>query len=64
MWTVVYIAQSKESADKLYGLLDNTGLLAKVKPVAGGTGAENCYEVLVPNTEVDQAHTVLIDAEL
>ena len=62
MWMVVFITQSKESAEKIRTLLQEAGLPVKVKSV---NQSENdrfgCYEILVPESELTEAHSVIID---
>jgi len=57
MWTVVYMAQNKEMADKLHAALSENGVLVKIKAI----GDDNCYEILVPAAEVEEAHNIIID---
>ena len=62
MWTVVYLAQKEEIAEKLRMRLEEEGLLVKVRP-AGGDKDNKGFEVLVPETEVEQAHGIIIDTD-
>jgi hypothetical protein len=64
MWTVVYMAQNKESVSYLAELLENQGILVKIRATNQEAGEDSCFEVLVPESEVDQAHDILIDAQL
>ena len=62
MWTVVYMAQSKEIATKLQELLTNEGILVKIRPISKNhDNNDNYFEVLVPEAEVEEAHTVIIE---
>lgn len=62
MWTVVYMAQSKEIATKLQELLTTEGILVKIRPISKNhDNNDNYYEVLVPEAEVEEAHTVIIE---
>lgn len=62
MWTVVYMAQSKDIAAKMQELLSNDGILVKLRPVSKNIeNSDNYFEVLVPETEVDEAHNVIIE---
>lgn len=62
MWTVVYIAKSKEIAENLRYLLEDAGLLVKVRPVNNNCEGEcNCYDILVPESEVAVAHKIIIE---
>ena len=59
MWTVIYMAQTKESVLKVQEMLAEESLAVRVKPV--GEGADDGYfEILVPETEAQLAHTILI----
>jgi len=62
MWTVVYMAQSKEIATKLQELLTKDGILVKLRPVSKNhENNDNYFEVLVPESEVEEAHSVIIE---
>lgn len=53
------MAQTKDSVLKVQELLAQNGLAVRVRPV--GEGAEDGYfEILVPETESQLAHTILI----
>ena len=56
MWTVVYTAQDKEMVTKLKRNLLDVNILVKVICAA----SENKFDILVPFTEVEQAHNILI----
>lgn len=59
MWTVIYMAQTKEPVLKVQELLSQAGIAVKIRPV--GEGAEDgYYEILVPETESQLAHTILL----
>ena len=55
MWTVVYMAQSKEISEKLQQVLEEAGLLVKVRPMSKAEEGDNCYEILA------EAHAAIID---
>lgn len=61
MWTVVYIAPSREEAQEIQHLLSREGLLVKLKPVSASSElAQNCsIEVLVPESEADEAMEII-----
>jgi menaquinone-dependent protoporphyrinogen IX oxidase len=62
MWTVVYMAQSKDIASKLQELLASEGILVKLRPISKNhENNDNYYEVLVPESEVEEAHSVIIE---
>ena len=62
MCTVVYMAQSKDIATKLQELLTNEGILVKLRPISKNhENNDNYYEVLVPEAEVEEAHSVIIE---
>lgn len=62
MWTVVYMAQSKEIATNLQELLAKEGILVKLRPISKEEGKSNDYfEVLVPEAEIEEAHGIIIE---
>lgn len=62
MWTVVYIAKNTQIAEQLRTLLEDGGMLVKIRPISkGGEHVESSCEVLVPESEVEQAHSLIID---
>jgi hypothetical protein len=62
MLRVVYMAQTKDTADRIRDLLTMEGFLIKIKPVYRNVSEEeNYYEILVPQTEVEEVHTILLE---
>ncbi|HHW32294.1 MAG TPA: hypothetical protein GXX20_11600 [Clostridiaceae bacterium] len=62
MWTVVYMAQGKETAAKLQDMLTKEGILVKLRPISKNhENNDNYFEVLVPETEVEEAHSIIIE---
>lgn len=62
MWTVIYLARNKENAVALQNALEGEGILVKIRTTCkDGSEDENCYEVLVPAAEVEEAHGIIID---
>ena len=61
MWTVVYLAQSSEVALKLEDKLRKEGILVKQRPVSGSKDKDNYYEIIVPESEVEEAHNIIIE---
>jgi hypothetical protein len=62
MWTVVYMAQSKEIANKLQDFLAQDGILVKLRSISKNhENNDNYYEVLVPEAEVEEAYSVIIE---
>ncbi len=57
MWTVVYTAQDRQMSENLCDALRSKHILVKIICAA----SENKFDILVPSTEVEQAHGVLID---
>lgn len=57
MWTVVYTAQSRDVFDVLCNALRECRILVKTV----GVESQNKFDILVPSTEVEQAHNILID---
>ncbi len=62
MWTVVYKAQSKDIANRLQHCLSNESILVKLRPISKNPeNNDNYYEVLVPEAEVEEAKSVIIE---
>ena len=61
MWTVIYMVQSMDDADKLRKLLESSNVLTKIRPVTkAAEGEANAYEILIPATEKEEAHKIII----
>ena len=61
MWTVVYMAQSKEIATTLQELLTKEGILVKLRPISKNhDNSDNYYEVLVPKRKSRRRTTLLL----
>lgn len=59
MWTVIYMAQSKESVLQVQEILAEASLAVRVRPVGEGKD-DGYFEILVPETEAQLAHSILI----
>ncbi|MGI6225025.1 MAG: glutamate decarboxylase [Peptococcales bacterium] len=63
MWTVVYIAPNRIIAEQLKEVLVGEGLLVNLRssgiPHLGDSGS---VEILVPESEVEEAHEILSSA--
>lgn len=60
MWTVVYIAPSKSAAETLQKVLSSEGLLVQLRNIGlPQVGDSNAVEILVPESEVDEAMEIL-----
>ncbi len=65
MWMVIYITQSKEAAEKIRLMLQEEGLPVKIRSVnPSGNDQYGCYEILVPEAELSEAHSLIIDRVL
>ena len=63
MWTVVYMAQTRELADEIAVMLTEKQVLFKIRPVGEECSDSTGFEILVPSAEVEQAHNLIIDLE-
>jgi len=62
VWTVVYIAPNKKEADKLEKHLTAEGFLVKLRaigPPQTGNASSSSIEILVPESEVDEALEII-----
>ncbi len=56
------MAQSKDIATRLQEMLTSEGILVKIRPISKNhENNDNYYEVLVPEAEVEEAHSVIIE---
>lgn len=63
MWTVVYIAPNRNTAEVLKKVLSDEGVLVQLRPVGvPQEGDSNSFEILVPESEVEEAHEILASA--
>ncbi len=62
MWKVVFITQNKETATRITELLREAGLIVKLRSTgAKDDGVYGCYEILLPESEVEEGHKILIE---
>ena len=54
MWTGVYMAQDMETAEKVRDLLEENEILARVRENGSS------FEVMVPSSEIDEAHAIIL----
>ncbi len=60
MWTVVYIAPSRSVAESLQNVLNSEGLLVMLRTIGlPHVGDSSAVEILVPESEVDEALEIL-----
>lgn len=60
MWTVVYIAPSRAIAESLQNVLSSEGLLVMLRNIGiPHVGDSSAVEILVPESEVDEAMEIL-----
>ncbi len=65
MWTVVYIAPNRATAEALKELLTAEGLLVTLRPTGiPHSGDGGAVEILVPKSEAEEAHEILTTAVL
>ena len=63
MWIVVFITQNKETADTVTELLREAGLIVKVRPLgAKSNNVFGCYEILLPESQVEEGHRILVSS--
>ncbi|MBA1334210.1 MAG: hypothetical protein HPY66_1919 [Firmicutes bacterium] len=64
MWTIVYMAPSKETAENVKDYLEKESILVKIRPVNRCSCKDGYYEVLVPESEIEEAHSILYQTGL
>lgn len=56
IWRVIYIAPSARLAQAVLDRLTAEGFFVRVREAAVGDGLGGAFEVLVPSSEVEEAH--------
>ncbi len=64
MWTVVYMAPSQETAENIKNFLENECILVKIRPVQKCSYQDGYYEILVPESELEEVKNCLYQAGL
>jgi hypothetical protein len=59
MWTVVYIAANRTQAETIKIMLCEEGVLANIRPAGISMLGDGLYEVMVLESEADEAHALL-----
>ena len=62
MWTVIYMANTREDAEYIEKILAEEGFLVKIKPITKNNDRGTC-EVLVPRSEVEEEQGILFQLE-
>ncbi len=57
MWTVIYVAYDENEAQTIEDKLVSEGFLVKIKNL--GNENDSMVEILVPESEADEAHDVI-----
>ncbi|ABW18146.1 conserved hypothetical protein [Alkaliphilus oremlandii OhILAs] len=63
MWTVIYMANTRQDAEEIQNILVKEGFLVKVRPISKNN-VDGTTEVLVPRSEVEEVHSILIQLGL
>lgn len=62
MWVVVYMVQGKIKAQKVLDILSNEGILVKIQAIKKNNDEEEgYYEILVPESEAEEAHVIICE---
>lgn len=63
MWIVVYMAQDIINVNQIKSMMEKEKILTKIRSLRKSE-EDYCYEILVPATEVSEAHGLILEAEL
>lgn len=62
MYTVVYVAQSRDIANKIKSVLLENGIDVSVGAISDKLGNdEECFEIMVLDDQVSKAHSIIIE---
>ncbi len=62
MWTEVYFSQDNGKVNRLVDILNSAQIISRVRR-RGKEGSE-CFVVLVPRPELDEAQNLLVESDL
>lgn len=62
MWTVIYVAQTMNVAQRLINILSENEVIARLR--CDGEDDGGCFEVLVPETELEAAQNIIFENDL
>ena len=60
MWTVVYIT-NRVQAENIRKVLGDEGVLANIRPAGLSMLGDGLYEIMVLESEADEAHAILCE---
>lgn len=63
MWTEVYFSQNHDKVQRLVEILNSAQIISRVRR-SGDSGSSECFVVLVPRTELDEAQGLLVESDL
>ena len=62
MWTSVYMARSREKAEVLRNAIEEKNIIVMLRcSRVPDKAVEDCYEILVPAAELEEALDIIID---
>lgn len=61
MWTSVYMAQSREDAEKMRLTIEQSGIIVMLKQINNEDSSAECFELLVPKAELETALSIIIE---
>ena len=61
MWTAVYMAQDKAQAEAVRNAIEEKNIIVMLRNIrVPDKAVEDCYEILVPAAELEQALDIII----
>lgn len=64
MWTVIYMATDKDTAQKVVKAIQDEGFLVKTREVMKSKKHGSCIEISVPESEAQEAQNVILEKNL
>ena len=62
MWIVVYVAEQKSTAHHIRQILSDEGVLVKIRCTDDeAEHKDGLYEILVPQSEASETHSILME---
>ncbi|HHY70699.1 MAG TPA: hypothetical protein GX519_03385 [Thermoanaerobacterales bacterium] len=64
MWTVIYMATDEETALRVENAIKSEGFLVRTREITKSKKHGCCIEILVPESEAQEAYNVILEKNL
>lgn len=64
LWTVIYMASDRETADRIEKAIKDEGILVKTREIMKSKRRCCCIEIIVPESEAEEAQNIILEKNL